>query len=208
VRVAPAVTGRHAGTYALPTGGKIRVDARESSSGWSGVTLTPEGRDAFQVLAGGAARDMAENERRLMAALEKSRAGDYGPIAEVFGAPPAEVARMHKETWSNLEGEHGPFQGFDLVGTTSGPGGPTTWVEARFAKGKAVMVLSWMGPVVGNVQMRDALPGGVLYLPESESSFASYDPRNGAVGRVTFADGTLVLSTAAGELRAKKEPQG
>jgi CubicO group peptidase (beta-lactamase class C family) len=198
---------RHAGTYALPSGGKIRVAVLESPSGWPGVTLEPEGKDAFQALAGGAAGEMADREKRLMVAMEQGRKGDYGPLSEVFGAPLAEVTEMSKRTWTNLEAQHGAFQGFDLLGTTSGARGPTTWVEARFERGKALFELGWTGPVVGNVQVRNKPPGGALYLPESESSFVAYDPRSGEVARVSFADGAMVLRTAAGEVRAKREPQ-
>ena len=100
VRLPPAVPARHAGSYALPSGGKIRVTPAESSSGWPGVTLIPEGKDAFQVLGGGLAAGMADREKRLMAAYEQTRKGEYGPLAEVFGVPPAEVAGMHRRSWS------------------------------------------------------------------------------------------------------------
>lgn len=206
VRVPSAA--RHAGIYALPSGGKIRVAAQESPSGWPGVTLMPEGKDAFQALAGGAAADMAEREKRLMAAMEQTRKGEYGPLAEVYGAPLAEVTEMSRRTLANLEEQHGALQSFDLLGTTTVGGGAISWVEARFERGKALFELRWSGPHVGNVQVRSKPPGGALYLPESETSFVSYDPRSGEVARVGFADGALVLRTAAGEVKAKKEPRG
>ncbi|HEX5716547.1 MAG TPA: serine hydrolase domain-containing protein [Thermoanaerobaculia bacterium] len=198
-------SARHAGSYALPSGGKIRVTAAESPSGWPGLTLTPEGKDAFQVLAGGVST--AEGEKRLLSGLEQSRKGNFGPLAEVFGAPVAEVTGQTRETWSRLEGIHGSFQGFDLLGTTSTAGRLTTWVEVRFEKGKALMQFGWAGSEVATVQVVDGPRSGALYLPESESSFVSYDPRSGAVARVGFEDGALVLRTAAGEVRAKKEPR-
>ena len=203
-----SVARRHAGDYALPSGGKLRVTVAESSSGWTGLTLTPEGKDAFQALAGGASPGMAEREARVMAAMEQARKGEYGPLAEVFGMPLAEVAERSKRRWANLEAERGAFQSFDLLGTVSGPRGPTTWMELRFERGKVLMEYGWEGPVVAMVQVRDRPPGGALYLPESESSFASYDPRSGAVARLGFEDGVLVLRTAGGEVRAKREPSG
>ncbi|HWM95262.1 MAG TPA: serine hydrolase domain-containing protein [Thermoanaerobaculia bacterium] len=206
VKVEPSASIRHAGNYALPSGGKIRVTVVESSSGWPGVTLTPEGKDAFQILAGGAAAaDTAEGEKRLLAGLEQSRKGDYALLAEVFGAPVAEVAGQSKETWSRLEGIHGAFQSLDLLGTTSTAGRPTTWVEARFERGKSLMQFGWDGSTVATIQVLDRPPGGVLYLPESGTSFASYDPRTGAVTRIGFEEGAMVLRNAAGEVRAKKE---
>lgn len=137
---------------------------------------------------------------------ERSRKGEYGPLSEVFGAPLAEVTEMTQQTFSNLEGQHGAFQGFELLGTTSAGGGSISWVEARFERGKALFELRWNGPHVGNVQVRNKPPGGALYLPESESSFVAYDPRSGEVARLGFADGAMVLRTAGGEVRAKKEP--
>lgn len=208
VRMETSAAGRHAGSYALPSGGTIRVKATESSSGWPGVTLIPEGKDAFQALAGGAAAGMADREKRVMAAFEKAGKGDYGPLAEVFGVPLAQTAEMHKRTWSSLESQHGRFQGFDLLGTTSAGGGATSWIEARFERGKALFELRWSGPVVGNVQVRNKPPGGTLYLPESEGSFASYDPRSGEVARLAFEEGALVLRNSGGEVRAKREPRG
>jgi hypothetical protein len=43
-----------------------------------------------------------------------------------------------------------------------------------------------------------------LFLPESETAFASYDPRSGAVSRITFEAGALVVKTPGGEVRAKR----
>ncbi|HVG08365.1 MAG TPA: serine hydrolase domain-containing protein [Thermoanaerobaculia bacterium] len=204
VRVPPAASSRHAGSYTLPSGGKIRVTPMQSPSGWLGVTLMPEGKDAFLALAGGAAPDVADREKRLMAALEQTRKGEYGLLSELWGASLAETADLHKRSWSRLEGQHGPFQEYNLLGTISAGGRLTSWVEARFERGKALMAANWAGQAVGSIQMRDKPPGGVLYLPESESSFVSYDPRSGEVARIVFEDGAMVLRTAAGEVRAKK----
>ncbi|MFP5284372.1 MAG: hypothetical protein ACLGI9_01395, partial [Thermoanaerobaculia bacterium] len=205
-RVPPAALGRHAGSYALPSGGKIRVQALESPSGWPGLTLMPEGRDAFLALGGGVAAGIAEQEKRLLHAYEQARKGELGPLSEVFGVPLAELAEMNKRTWSNLEARHGAFQGFELLGTLDQRGRAATWIEARFERGKALFENGWRGPIVGFIQVREKPPGSVLYLPESETSFVSYDPARGETARIAFEDGTLVLRTAAGEVKAKREP--
>lgn len=210
-RVPPAAPARHAGTYALPSGGRIRVQVTQSPSGWPGVTLMPEGRDAFQALGGGAAAvvaDVADRERRLLHAYEQSRKGELGPLSELFKVPVAELAEMNRRTWSNLEAEHGPFQGFELLGTLQQGGRAVTWIEARFERGKALFENGWRGPIVGFIQVREKPPGSVLYLPESETSFVSYDPARGETARIAFEDGALVLRTAAGEVKAKREPRG
>lgn len=208
VRVPPAAQGRHAGSYALPSGGKIHVTALESPSGWPGLTLMPEGRDAFQALGGGMAPGMADREKRLMDAYVQARKGELGPLAEVFGVPVAELAEMNKRTWSNLEARHGAFQGFELLGSLDVRGRAVTWIEARFERGKALFENGWRGPIVGSIQIRDKPPGAALYLPESETSFVSYDPARGEAARIVFEDGALVLRTASGEVRARKEPRG
>jgi hypothetical protein len=66
------------------------------------------------------------------------------------------------------------------------------------------MQFGWAGPEVATFQVVNRPPDGVLYLPESGTSFASYDPRTGAVTRVGFEDEVMVLRTAGGEVRAKK----
>ncbi|HET9225929.1 MAG TPA: hypothetical protein VFR31_04640, partial [Thermoanaerobaculia bacterium] len=208
VKVPAAAPGRHAGSYTLPSGGKIHVQALESPTGWPGVTLIPEGKDAFQALTGGVAADMAEREQRLLSAYEKARKGDIGPLAEVYGVPVAELAETNKRTWTNLEAKHGAFQGFELLGTLSQRGRPVTWIEARFERGKSFFENVWDGPNVGFIQVRDKPPGAALYLPESETAFAAYDPARGETARIAFEDGTLVLRAAGSEVRAKREPKG
>lgn len=203
--VVKAAPGRHAGSYALPSGGKIHVQALESPSGWPGLTLMPEGKDAFQTLAGGLADGMADREKRLMDAYVQARKGELGPLAEVFGVPLAQLAERNQRTWSNLEARRGKFQSFELLGTLSRNGRSATWIEARFERGKALFENSWAGPNVGFVQIRDKPPGAALYLPESETSFVSYDAARGETARIAFEDGVLVLRAAGGEVRAKKE---
>lgn len=195
-----------AGTYTLPSGGRLTVAASESPSGWPGITVSPEGKDAFLLLAGGgAAENNAEREARLMAALEQSRKGNFEPISQVFGAPLAEVTEEAKSAWSRMERANGAFGSLELLGTVSAGGRPTTWVAAHHEKGTVLIEHGWDGPTVAMVRLRDEPPGG-LFLPESDTVFASYDPRSGAVMRLRFdpAHKTLILVSAAGEVQAKR----
>jgi CubicO group peptidase (beta-lactamase class C family) len=203
-RVDPAAIRKLAGTYELPAGGRLVLAASESPSGWPGVRVTPEGKDAFLLLAGGAKDDAnAEREARLLSALEKSRKGEFGPLAETFGAPLAQVEPRARETMARMERENGPFKSLEVVGTVGGPGRASTWIRIHHERGSVLMEYVWDGPTVGNVRANVSPPGG-LFLPEGETSFASYDPRSGAVSRITFEAGALVVKTPGGEVRAKK----
>lgn len=213
-KVDPSVTRRLAGTYVLPTGGKLKVAAADSPSGWPGVTVTPEGKDAFLVLAGGDSATQKENEARearVMAALEKSNKGDFTSLAEVFGAPLAEVETMVKESRARLEGLHGPFRGFALLGTALQGGRPVTWVEVRHERGSSWMELLWSGQIVSFVRTRDTPVGISVFLPEkSGQRFASYEPRTGTVLQIAFTpEGLTVLGAGKTEAkRVKEAPAG
>ncbi|HYN20778.1 MAG TPA: serine hydrolase domain-containing protein [Thermoanaerobaculia bacterium] len=205
-KVDPSATRRFAGSYILPTGGRLTVAAAESPSGWRGVRISPEGTDAFLLLAGGgAAEENAEREKRLMAALERSRKGEFEPLSEVFGAPLAEITDQSKSTWNRLEEKYGAFRSLELLGTVSAGGRPATWVSVHHEKGTTLIEHGWDGPTVALVRLREESPGG-LFLPESDRAFVSYDPRSGAVMRLRFdpAKETLVLATTAGEVKAER----
>jgi hypothetical protein len=144
-----------------------------------------------------------EREARLLSALEASRKGEFGPLSETFGEPPAEVEPMAREGMARMERENGPFKGFNVLGTVGGGARASTWIEARHEKGSVLMEYGWDGPIVATVRTNAAPPGG-LFLPEGEASFASYDLRSGKSSRITFAAGALVVKTPDGEVRAKR----
>lgn len=206
VKADPAAVHRFAGSYTLPSGGRLNVAAAESPSGWPGVKISPEGKDAFLLLAGGgAAEDNAERERRLMAALEQSRKGSFEPLAQVFGAPLAEITEQAKSSWSRMEEEHGAFRSLELLGTVNAGGRLATWIAAHHERGTVLIEHGWDGPTVAMVRLREDPPGG-LFLPESDTGFASYDPRSGAVTRLRFdsTQETLTLGVATVEVKAKR----
>ena len=207
-KVDPSVPRRVAGTYVLPTGGKLKVAAAESPSGWPGVTVTPEGKDAFLVLAGGGTAGNEEREARVMAALEKSLKGDFAPLAEVYGAPLAEVEEMTKRARARMEEQHGPFREIRLLGTVLQGGRPATWVEVRHERGSSWLELLWSGEIVSFVRTRDSPAGISVFLPEKTGQrFASYEPRTGTVLRVDFMPDGLTLGKAEAK-REKETPAG
>lgn len=200
----PAAMSKLAGNYALPSGGRLVLAASESPSGWPGVRLTAEGKDAFLLLAGGGGDPAnAEREARLLSALEKSRKGEFGPLAETFGVPLAQVEPRVRQNLARMDQENGPFKSLEVLGTVGGRGRASTWIVAHHEKGSVLMEYVWDGPTVANVRMNASPPGG-LFLPEGSASFASYDLRSGAVSRISFKEGALVMKTPGGEVRAKK----
>ncbi len=203
VKLDPADLQKLAGTYTLPTGGNLILTLTESPTGWPGITLTPEGKDAFLLLAGGGAEASADRETRLLAALEKSRKGDFAPLAETFDVPLERVKARGQETMARMESENGPFKSFELLGTVDRGGRLSTWIRLHHEKGSVLMEYAWDGPVVAQYREHEKAPGGV-FLPESGSTFASYDLRSGAVSRVGVEGGGLVLRVAGGEVRAMR----
>jgi hypothetical protein len=102
-----------------------------------------------------------------------------------------------------MERENGPFKSFEVLGTVGGGARASTWIEARHEKGTVLMEYGWDGPIVAMVRPNAAPPGG-LFLPEGETSFASYDLRSGKASRIAFESGALVVKTPGGVVRAKR----
>jgi CubicO group peptidase (beta-lactamase class C family) len=205
VRADPAAVGKLAGSYVLPSGGRLVLAASESPSGWPGIRVTAEGKDAFLLLAGGGGDPAnAQREARLLSALEKGRKGEFAPLAETFGVPQAQLEPRARQNLARMDQENGPFKGFEVLGTVGGGGRASTWIVSHHEKGSVLTEYLWDGPTVAFVRMNAAPPGG-LFLPEGPASFASYDPRTGAVSRIFFEEGALVLKTPAGEVRAKRK---
>jgi CubicO group peptidase (beta-lactamase class C family) len=194
-----------AGTYGLPGGGRLVVTPGPARPGRSpGLSITPEGRDAFAALAGAAPADRERYtalEDRVVRALDAARRGDSKPLHELFGKDePLEVlAERSRKSWSSLAEEHGPFQKIEVLGTGPLSGGRTvTWVRLAFERDSQTRAYVWEGPVVTVVRVAPA-PSGTVFLPVGPRELATFDVRSGAVSRVTFTEGeaaTLVVGEA------------
>ncbi len=211
-RIDPVALARYAGNYALPTGGKLVVTAAPSGpNGTPRLEVSPEGRDAFEAMAGGVSPEvrarMTDREARLLAALEQTRKGSYGPLAEVYGVPVENVKQRALDTLAELEARLGPFQRFEIHGTAVRGETVSTWIRFGFEKGAQVFEHVWQGTEVVFVRPVEGL-GGSLFLPESDKDLFSYNPRTQAVQRIGFEVGedgkvkALVLRAAGGEVRA------
>lgn len=208
----PATLAKLAGTYVLPGGGRLVVAAAPTRPGQAaGLRIVPEGRDAFALLAGAGTADReryAGLEARLVRALEAVRQGDYKPLHELYGGdPPLEqVTARSKEAWASMEGEHGPFQKLEVLGTgpLAGGGRAVTWVRFSFERGSQTVAYVWEGSNVAVVRFVPS-PSGALFLPVGPRELAAFDLRSGAVSRVTFETGEGGAATlVVGEARATR----
>jgi CubicO group peptidase (beta-lactamase class C family) len=208
---------RFAGTYALPSGGRLIVSAAPANTGdprHPGLTVAAEGKDAFLLMVGGGAEEKdggqsAERERRLLDALEASHRGEFGPIATLFGIPLPQATEEVRSNWRRLEERHGPFRRSEILGTVTSRGRATTYVRLWFENGSAVTEYGWEGPTVTTARVRSG-PPGARFVPRSATEFASYDPRSGTVREIGFETGeagavtVLVVRTETGMVQAKR----
>lgn len=217
--VAPAVTKvdpktleRYAGSYALPSGDRLVVSAANpgiEGTGTPGLTVVPEGAGAILLLAGGGSEErgrFAEQEKRLLAALDAVRQGRFEPVAQVFGVPVRQAEEEMGSQFRSLEERHGKFQRFEVLGTGSLGGRPVTYVRFHFENGSALYEFGWDGDTVVNVRLQQTAPTA-RFLPESPTEFASFDPRSARVMRIAFEtpEGgkakTLIVRTPGGDVR-------
>lgn len=192
----PAALAKLAGTYEMPGGGRLVVTAGPARPGRAaGLTITPEGREAFAALAGASAADReryAALEARLTESLEAARKQDFKPLHELYGKPRPleEVAARFKETRASAEAEHGALQKIEVLGTgpLAGGGRAVTWVRLHFERGSQTVAYVWEDSIVAAVRVVPALAGAV-FLPLGPRELAAFDLRSGAVSRVTFETG-------------------
>jgi len=191
-----AALAKRAGTYVLPGGGRLEVTAGTARPGRvAGLTITPEGQDAFAALTGAGPADReryAALDSRVISSLEAARKGSFQPLRELYGTdePVEAVAAEFKNEWATYEKELGPFQRFEPLGTGPlVPGGRVvTWVRLVFERGFRTLTHGWRAPIVAVVQTVQE-PTGPTFLPVGPRELAAYEPRSGAVSRVTFETG-------------------
>lgn len=202
-----AALAKLAGTYELPGGGKLVVAAQPARPGRAaGLRITPEGRDAFALLAGAGPQDrerFAAMESRVVRAMEAGTRGDYRPLWELFGGsePLEAFTARTREHWAMMEKEHGPFQRLEVLGTSplTAPGRAATWMRFHFERGSNAAAFVWEGASVVGLRFT-AAPSGALFLPTGPNELAAFDPRIGSVTRVAFenGDGGAATLTAGG----------
>lgn len=206
--LSPAAIAHIAGRYRLSSGGSLVVTAAKPVARQpQGLAITPEGWDAYEMLTGlpGPKTGQAPtpDEQKLMAAFDRSREGDYQPLADVYGVPLAEAAQQTKDQLGDLTERFGPFVRFEYVGAHVQTQGQTqrqvTWVRFVFARGEQVFQHIWRGSNVVSIRTTEGLSART-FLAESDSSLLSFTPAMQSIRRLAleFADGKATSLTASG----------
>jgi CubicO group peptidase (beta-lactamase class C family) len=203
VKLDPSALQSLAGTYALDAGGRLTVAAEEGR-----LAVAGDSQEALAALAGAdeqLKKRMAELDTRVAGAVAASVKGDNHLLYAANGQPgPYErFDAENKEMWQRMQRNNGPFQRFEVVGTTAAAKGLATYVRLSFEKGVRIVEYGWMGPEIDQVLVYDQMPGQT-FMPQSVTEFAAFDPRSGRVVHLRFDAGSLIVSSSAGEVKGKK----
>ncbi len=179
------VLADYAGRYALPGGGTMVVSPSKD-----GLILSGEGPNALSLLGSGTLepsprlRAVSERTARLVEAWGR---GDYSALHKALAGPPLErVTTNQRRLRQTLETAHGPYQGFDMLGSIAT--GPTTetYVRFRFARGAIFQRYSWEGNRLVALGTAGGLAGARLVRPLGAGEFASFNFASGRLTRVRF----------------------
>lgn len=175
---------RLAGVYAFEDGGSVRVEA----TGDGHLVVRPTDAEALSALTGGQdVPDRAAREGRALAAVRAADAGDYEPVAELFGGgvPIEEVRARERGLRRRLEDELGPRVDTRVWGTAMLDGRPTTLIELAHERGSRFLRLRWSGEAVGGIGVAARPPSFELF-PESVTDWFTFEPRSGTELRARF----------------------
>jgi CubicO group peptidase (beta-lactamase class C family) len=206
--VDPALLARRAGIYAMATGERLQVSASGKL-----LAVTAQGTQAFSLLLGLRDADDRENmAARLQLtseALDALRAGDGKPWANLRSLPVPKATQEAQAALAPWREKLGAWKGTEVLGNESYGGHPYSYARLTFERGTKIAELGWSGMGVETLRFMDA-PPPVLFVPQADGSFASYDVRTGASVRLTFEDpegdapAELVVHTADGVVKARR----
>jgi CubicO group peptidase (beta-lactamase class C family) len=201
---------KYAGTYQLPCGDKVVVAVKDGA-----LRMTPQGAAALALLVSGKRGDadrLKALSQRTAAIVAAQLKGDYGTIHKAFGGrlPLDRIAAIEKSNRRALEEDHGAFQSFEVLGSVAAGQGAETYVRFQCQRGSPVVCYAWQGEQLRGIRMLQALPSSRTFLPESETTFASFSFATASPMRVEFVvqpDGTvtaLAVPSGSGKVVAKK----
>jgi hypothetical protein len=153
----------------------------------------------------GAMRVRAQKASALLAGL---RNGDARLFAHLTDVPQRMAAAEMRETLAPWEARLGAWQGTEILGNSSQGGHPETYARLTFEKGTKTAELLWSGMGLDSLRLLDA-PPPVVFVPQKDGSFASYDVRTGSLVHLFFEDKggapALLVRTPDGEAAARRE---
>jgi CubicO group peptidase (beta-lactamase class C family) len=206
----PARLARYAGTYRLASGGRLVAAVKGGR-----LTVAAEGADAFALLAAGQHGPVKELEActaRTKAIVAARMNKDVKPLYEALAGriPLARLEQVVSQSLREWEMEHGPYQGFEVLGSVPDGGFALTYVRMRFARGAVVLYYGWDRDRLAGVRQVPAPPTTRTFLPVSATEFAAFSVGLPTVVRVRFRSGTdavtaLVVRGKEGEVAATRD---
>jgi CubicO group peptidase (beta-lactamase class C family) len=204
--VDPSDLKKCAGVYRLPSGGKLTAEIRQGR-----LVLGGEGQDALSLLTAGkpgADEGLAAASARTAAIFEANARGDYGPLQKALGdgAPPEGVAANQKRLRAELEGKHGAYRGFEVLGSVRAGRLTDTYVRLQFADDSVLLRYVWEGGRLVVLGPAPAPAGARTFRPLSATEFAAFDFVRGRTTRVRFrlGSGGAVAGLAVGDATAER----
>jgi len=203
---AAAALAQRAGDYLLPSGEKLHL-ATSKVGERHRVEISANGPQAFAMLLAVQDDDdrenMANRLTRTTEALDALRTGNPKPYADLRSEPPAKAADETKTALAPWLDKLGAWKSSTVLGNESYGGHPYTYARLTFEKGTTLAELGWSGMGVETLRFMDT-PPPVLFVPQADGSFASYDVRTGTSVRLSFEGTELVAKTAEGVVKARR----
>ena len=201
VRLEAPALDRLAGSYVLPSGGRVDI-VRDGAA----LRATATGADAFGLLHSPLPTEISARLNAQVAAMvEAGSKGDYKPIADAFGGVMSltEVTENESGMWSGLRERLGAFKRVEVLG--SGRMRPMAATVARldFERGSQYMRFGWQqGQLVG-IRMIDE-PPSVMLQPTSPTDFVSFSIRDPSPISVKATGSSITLRRGTVEVTASR----
>lgn len=214
------------GTYKLESGALLHVKAGEAATGDATprpvLIISGEGQEAVDLLFSAnqlpglttLENDLSDKTKLFIEALRKNDTNALKVILPEGSSPEEAVKR-----WNDFIKQNGELETFDVLGTSPlNQSGVQTFVRLNFRKTVGVYKVTWRDQKL-HEQEEDRLqpaitaflrksfviyPLNLVFLPQSETDFATYDLFKGRTINVTFDQDKLVVHTKNGDLVAKK----
>ena len=208
VNVDPATVESYAGTYAMMTGERLKVEASGGR-----LMVRPEGNIVLGLLNGltppGGAR-FGELEARTKAALEASTRGDYTVLQKALGDVPLErLTQQENRVWEQRRQRFGEVTSVEIIGSERRAAGVAVIARLVAERGSVLVRFLWDGSVLVGRQVVDQPPAPML-LAVSPTEFTSFSLRQSVPVKLRFdVDATrsvrgVTLSAAGIDVVAKK----
>jgi CubicO group peptidase (beta-lactamase class C family) len=210
---APASTlASYAGNYLLPSGGTLRARAEDGR-----IVVGAGDQEGISALTGATGKDSASQAfltARTVAIARGVAAGNFDELAgSLHPSLPLDGVRTGlMSEWLAYRDSLGEFRGVEPIGTALlSPTAAKSYYRLRFERGDVIGMYGWMAGKVMAIER--GLKGAAVteFVPESESTLASFDLFTGRMNRIAFTAGPdgavaeLTLTSPAGSVHARRD---